>query len=237
VAAGGPQLSPPTALGRSGAQMMSPHGHANIVSASTHDPYWKAVRKGIAVAFRANNMRCGAAPGGSLQGAGPVIIPVSAAPSRADCRLSYTLALQSTAAMQQQPAGTRTGACLGTPQHLLRSSGEHAGEHATRAQRRAASRRRARACLPCRAGFPRVVEAGRQLVDVLRAVSAGGATVDMSDALLRESIDVIGAPMGLLRPSHPGAHSPGSAAGGPMRRAVTQAALDGLWAPALCCTV
>ena len=44
-----------------GAQMMSPQGHANIVSASTHSPYWKAVRKGIAVAFRANNMRCGGA--------------------------------------------------------------------------------------------------------------------------------------------------------------------------------
>ncbi len=55
--------------------MMSPHGHANIVSASTHDPYWKAVRKGIAVAFRANNMRCGAAPGGSLLAAGPEAIP------------------------------------------------------------------------------------------------------------------------------------------------------------------
>ena len=41
-----------------GAQMMSPQGHANIVSASTHSPYWKAVRKGIAVAFRANNMKC-----------------------------------------------------------------------------------------------------------------------------------------------------------------------------------
>ncbi len=44
-----------------------------------------------------------------------------------------------------------------------------------------------------RAGFPRVVEAGRQLVDTLRAVSAGGRVVDMNDALLRESIDVIGA--------------------------------------------
>lgn len=43
-----------------GAQMMSPQGHANIVSASTHSPYWKAVRKGIAVAFRANNMKCAA---------------------------------------------------------------------------------------------------------------------------------------------------------------------------------
>ncbi len=39
-----------------------------------------------------------------------------------------------------------------------------------------------------------MVEAGRQLVDVLRAASAGGdAVVDMNDALLRESIDVIGA--------------------------------------------
>ena len=45
-----------------------------------------------------------------------------------------------------------------------------------------------------RAGFPRVVEAGRQLVDTLRVVSAGGKVVDMNDALLRESIDVIGAP-------------------------------------------
>ncbi|KAK9827620.1 hypothetical protein WJX81_007168 [Elliptochloris bilobata] len=80
-------------------QMMSPQGHGNIVSASTHSPYWKAMRKGIAVAFRANNMK---------------------------------------------------------------------------------------------AGFPRVVEAGRQLVDTLREVSAGGKTVDMNDALLRESIDVIG---------------------------------------------
>lgn len=43
-----------------------------------------------------------------------------------------------------------------------------------------------------RAGFPRVVEAGRQLVDTLRVVSAGGKVVDMNDALLRESIDVIG---------------------------------------------
>ena len=44
-----------------------------------------------------------------------------------------------------------------------------------------------------RAGFPRVVEAGRQLVDTLRVVSVGGKVVDMNDALLRESIDVIGA--------------------------------------------
>ena len=43
-------------------QMMSPQGHGNIVSASTHSPYWKAVRKGIAVAFRANNMKCAALP-------------------------------------------------------------------------------------------------------------------------------------------------------------------------------
>ena len=38
-----------------------------------------------------------------------------------------------------------------------------------------------------------MVEAGRQLVDTLRMVSAGGKVVDMNDALLRESIDVIGA--------------------------------------------
>ena len=37
-----------------------------------------------------------------------------------------------------------------------------------------------------------MVEAGRQLVDTLRVVSAGGKMVDMNDALLRESIDVIG---------------------------------------------
>lgn len=37
-----------------------------------------------------------------------------------------------------------------------------------------------------------MVEAGRQLVDTLRVVSAGGKVVDMNDALLRESIDVIG---------------------------------------------
>ncbi len=46
-----------------------------------------------------------------------------------------------------------------------------------------------------------MVEAGRQLVDVLRAASAGGQVVDMNDALLRESIDVIGA-----RPRSPSHH-------------------------------
>jgi hypothetical protein len=92
-----------------------------------------------------------------------------------------------------------------------------------------------------RAGFPRVVEAGRQLVDVLRAVSAGGGTVDMSDALLRESIDVIGALAGPLQPSHPRALRPGGAhrpigrrqahAQGRHARSTGKAPL--LWAPVL----
>ena len=118
--------------------MMSPQGHANIVSASTHSPYWKAVRKGIAVAFRANNMKC-------------------AALLTADTSALYCVRHHSFLDLAQQLKTL----CI-NPRFLRR------------------------------AGFPRVVEAGRQLVDTLRVVSAGGKVVDMNDALLRESIDVIG---------------------------------------------